>query len=131
MTGLAWAPLVFLDVIFALICVGAFQPSQLKSWLGRLARVNFFGSLKAQVMKDASQKLHMAPVKVRLQSGRPMRLLRTGSLKRNSRATWVVSTEYNGVSGKRQLNTSKKRLRTTSAVNTTGAVRTTLKRRIK
>ena len=120
MTELVWAPLVCLDVVFALICAGVFPQSLLKNLHGRLASVNFFGLLKVAETNVDLQKSHMAPKKVRLQFGRRMRLRPIGRIKRNMKATWDVYTEYNGDVGKRRLNIKRNRLQMILVTGSTG-----------
>ena len=124
------ALIVFLDVIFALICVQDSLPLPLRNLLGKALSVNYFGLLREVVMSVDWQNSPTVVVMEPQQFGRQMRLHRIGSLKRNLRATSVVYMEYNGVTGKRQSTIHKKRLRTTSVVNTTGKVTSMSKRRI-
>ena len=99
MIELVLVPIVFLDVIFALICVGAFPQSLLKNLHGKLVSVNYSGLLKALVMSVDWQRLPMVQETVRLRSGRQMRLHRIGNRKRNSKVISGVYMEYNGVTG--------------------------------
>ena len=99
MTELVLAPIVFLDVIFALICVGAFPQSLLRNLLGKLASVSFSGLLKALVMSVDWQNLPTVQVKERLLSGPRMQRRRIGNLKHNLKVISDVYTGYNGVIG--------------------------------
>ena len=99
MTELVLAPIVFLDVIFALICVGAFPQSLLRNLLGKLASVSFSGLLRGLVMNVDWQNLPTVQVKEKLLSGPRTQRHRIGSLKRNSKVISVVFTGYNGDTG--------------------------------
>ena len=99
MIELVWVPIVCLDVIFALICVEAFHPSQLRNLLGKLVSVNYFGLLKAQVMSVDWQRSPMVVEMVPLRYGRQMHYRRIGNTRRNSKAISVVYTGYNGAIG--------------------------------